>query len=100
MFRFFFVTVPDQQTTSENYDITNLPFGDLEYLTKPLNDNNSIEIEEHPVMIEPLVEIKCEPQEKNERNSGTFLDGIGLLESNSVAKIGECTISVANNNST
>jgi hypothetical protein len=37
------------EVNGENYDITNLPYGDLEYLTMPLQDS---------VMIEPYVEIK------------------------------------------
>lgn len=31
---------PGERRHSENYDITNMPFGDLEYLTKPLNPEN------------------------------------------------------------
>jgi len=42
----FFLTLgrgdksPGERSSSENYDITNMPFGDLEYLTKPLNPEN------------------------------------------------------------
>lgn len=86
----------------ENYDITNLPYGDLEYLTMPLQDS---------VMIEPYVEIKTEKDEPNEENAKASQEKIErqkeresvnvsptnlkVLESR-IAKIGECTISVAN----
>lgn len=43
----------------QNYDYTNLPFGDLEFLTKPLHDEL-----EQPIM-EPLVEIKTEEGEQD-----------------------------------
>nr|XP_008201664.1 PREDICTED: zinc finger and BTB domain-containing protein 8A [Tribolium castaneum] len=82
----------------ENYDITNLPYGDLEYLTMPLQES---------VMIEPYVEIKTEKDEtggsnekkdtvKNEEEPGRVSPtNLKVLE-NRIAKIGECTISVAN----
>ena len=91
----------------ENYDITNLPYGDLEYLTMPLQDS---------VIIEPYVEIKTEkdensedqdkiikeekeseiqePKEEEEETSPSPTN-LKILE-NRIAKIGECTISVAN----
>ncbi|KAL1494112.1 hypothetical protein ABEB36_009762 [Hypothenemus hampei] len=60
--------------SSENYDITNMPFGDLEYLTKPLNmdqneenfeeSNNSVEAH----LMEPLVEIELDQHGTNNKN--------------------------------
>ena len=90
----------------ENYDITNLPYGDLEYLTMPLQDS---------VIIEPYVEIKTEKDEnseeqdkiikeekesdiqepKEEEETSPSPTNLKILE-NRIAKIGECTISVAN----
>lgn len=93
--------VPFPMPGGENYDITNLPFGDLEYLTMPLRE---------PVIIEPLVEIKTEKEEiKKEpetrqeeqleilevNKNTTNVENLMLLE-NKIATIGECTISVAN----
>lgn len=84
----------------ENYDITNLPFGDLEYLTMPLRE---------PVIMEPLVEIKTEKEEESRKQpeirkvdpveieiskNTTNVENLVLLE-NKIATIGECTISVA-----
>ncbi|KAJ8928048.1 hypothetical protein NQ314_019418 [Rhamnusium bicolor] len=95
--------VPQDVAKRENYDISNMPYGDLEYLTKPLHENNEdMSIHEHGLM-EPLVEIKTEPNEKpepeREEHSASFLENIGLFENSAIAKIGECTISVANNGS-
>lgn len=88
----------------ENYDLTNLPYGDLDYLTMPIQE---------PALIEPYVEIKTEKddtaddvnhkkanQEKidQQRKIGETKEEIvnmKILE-NRIAKIGECTISVAN----
>ncbi|XP_060521976.1 zinc finger and BTB domain-containing protein 24-like [Cylas formicarius] len=91
----------------ENYDITNMPYGDIEYLTKhilPLDNN-----EDHPSavesnLMEPLVEINMEPErpENTELSCATaksFLSHIGLLETSSMRKIGECTISVTTTSS-
>ncbi|RZC35637.1 uncharacterized protein BDFB_002408 [Asbolus verrucosus] len=95
-----------QEVNGENYDITNLPYGDLEYLTMPLQDS---------VMIEPYVEIKTEKEDNNEetekhneekKDIGESVNdeeeeqpptpaNLKVLE-NRIAKIGECTISVAN----
>ncbi|XP_018566142.1 PR domain zinc finger protein 1-like [Anoplophora glabripennis] len=93
--------VPQEDTKQENYDISNMPYGDLEYLTKPLEEtSDDLTIDDQDLM-EPLVEIKTEPSDKNEpektEKTGTFLENIGLFENSAVAKIGECTISVANN---
>jgi hypothetical protein len=93
------------EVNGENYDITNLPYGDLEYLTMPLQDS---------VMIEPYVEIKTEKDDNNEESEKTNVEKkendkeepeqpelspspahLKDLE-NRIAKIGECTISVAN----
>lgn len=79
-----------------------MPYGDIEYLTKPLEESGEeLSIHDHGLM-EPLVEIKTEPSEKSEPEKAekmgqTFLENIGLFENSQVAKIGECTISVANN---
>ncbi|XP_044252753.1 zinc finger and BTB domain-containing protein 8A-like [Tribolium madens] len=85
-------------TNGENYDITNLPYGDLEYLTMPLQDS---------VIIEPYVEIKTEKEETSGENDKKDKQkdeeqpprvsptNLKVLE-NRIAKIGECTISVAN----
>lgn len=98
--------IPFPLPGGENYDITNLPFGDLEYLTMPLRE---------PVIIEPLVEIKTEKEEEEEEETTkpleirreeqleileinkntTNVENLMLLE-NKIATIGECTISVAN----
>ncbi|CAH0564848.1 unnamed protein product [Brassicogethes aeneus] len=103
-----------------NYDITNLPFGDLEYLTKPLREMEQsmedpiiepyVEIktdetdaeekkEETPKFLEPEVSLQENPKEKEEEktldDSLSFLTGIGLCEKKH-GTIGECTISVSN----
>ncbi|KAJ8923432.1 hypothetical protein NQ315_001991 [Exocentrus adspersus] len=99
------IVTPQETNKQENYDISNMPYGDIEYLTKPLEETtDEIPIQEHDVM-EPLVEIKTEPSdkdqpEKTEKSGQTFLENIGLFEKSAVAKIGECTISVANNSGT
>ncbi|XP_076273975.1 uncharacterized protein LOC143204908 [Rhynchophorus ferrugineus] len=53
----------DEKSTSmqstENYNITNMPFGDLEYLTKTDNEQGNVSVM-HGDVIEPLVEIKIE----------------------------------------
>lgn len=95
--------------TSENYDITNMPFGDLEYLTKPLIVQETPEQFEDSSstmdanLMEPLVEIKLDQNDQaNERqeaivhSAGSFLHNIGLLETSAIASIGECTISRTN----
>ena len=51
--------------------------------------------------MEPLVEIKLEQNDPNVKqesihSAGSFFQNIGLLQATSVAKIGECTISVSN----
>ncbi|XP_076273904.1 zinc finger and BTB domain-containing protein 8A-like isoform X2 [Rhynchophorus ferrugineus] len=84
---------------TENYDITNMPFGDLEYLTKSENEQSdtSSNLIQGDV-IEPLVEIKLEQSDQNIKegqSAGSFFENIGLLEASTVGKIGECTISVA-----
>lgn len=88
----------------ENYDISNMPYGDIEYLTKPLEESNEELTIHDQGLMEPLVEIKTEPSEKSEsdkveKTGQTFLENIGLFENSQVAKIGECTISVASNSS-
>ncbi|CAG9773986.1 unnamed protein product [Ceutorhynchus assimilis] len=107
----------------DDYDITNMPFGDLEYLTKPLqmeqNENSESFDDSNNSMddnfMEPLVEIELDKKDKNQlelknenkeedstilhhHTAGAFLQNIGLLETSAVAKmeLGECTISVSN----
>ncbi|KAJ8959642.1 hypothetical protein NQ318_021829, partial [Aromia moschata] len=87
--------VEKQETPAkiENYDMSNIPYTD--YSTNP---NDEITIHDH--IMEPLVEIKTEPSEKPDLGNSegaTFLENIGLFENSAIAKIGECTISVANN---
>lgn len=69
-----------------DYDITNLPYGDLNYLTMPEGSNP----------MEPLVEI-----ETSETAGGVNLKKTRAVEIKaigSVRKIGECIVSVTNNN--
>ncbi|KAF7273564.1 hypothetical protein GWI33_013726 [Rhynchophorus ferrugineus] len=50
--------------TPENYNITNMPFGDLEYLTK--SEDEQCDISSNLIyedVIEPLVEVKIEPSD-------------------------------------
>ncbi|XP_066258412.1 uncharacterized protein [Euwallacea similis] len=116
-----FSRAPSEASRSEDYDITNMPFGDLEYLTKPLrigqnsdnfgvNTTRSVEAN----LMEPLVEIELDQNNSNKTSvkdkiadkdptvlhhntAGAFLQNIGLLENSALAKmeIGECTISVS-----
>ncbi|XP_066153526.1 protein tramtrack, beta isoform-like isoform X2 [Euwallacea fornicatus] len=116
-----FSRAPSEATRSEDYDITNMPFGDLEYLTKPLrigqnsdtfgvSTTRSVEAN----LMEPLVEIELDQNNSNKtplkdkiadkdltvlhhNTAGAFLQNIGLLENSALAKmeIGECTISVS-----
>lgn len=56
-----------------------------------------------PDIMEPVVEIKMEPQDKQlseaETDSARFFENIGLFENTAaIGKIGECTISVASSN--
>lgn len=95
------LNAPRTEGNGENYDITNLPYGDLEYLTMPLQDS---------VMIEPYVEIKTEKDENvdgaskstEETKDTVKEESIDISSTNlkdienRIAKIGECTISVAN----
>ncbi|XP_030751699.1 zinc finger and BTB domain-containing protein 8A-like [Sitophilus oryzae] len=103
--------VPKIIAAPENYDITNMPFGDLEYLTKSLCEPNNEQIENtsnltmEAGVMEPFVEINLDQSDSNDgqnhtsdggsQNPGNFLKKIGLLETNSVSTIGNCTISVA-----
>ncbi|XP_019771612.2 zinc finger and BTB domain-containing protein 8A isoform X1 [Dendroctonus ponderosae] len=111
---------PDQEKPTnqqrENYDLTNMPFGDLDYLTKRVTMTpNPEKFEEtnssDQPYIEPLIEIECgqgsskqirEEEEEEDtvlhhHTAGAFLQNIGLLETSVVSKmeIGETTISVS-----
>lgn len=68
-------------TASENYNITNLPYGDLNYLTMPEETSGS------PNMLEPFIEI--DTANDNSEPTGSY---------NMYRKIGECTVSVSSNN--
>lgn len=73
---------PEKDEKQPDYDITNLPYGDLNYLTMPEGTNP----------MEPLVEIETSEVELK-KTSPVEIKTVG-----SVRKIGECIVSVTNNN--
>ncbi|KAJ8982544.1 hypothetical protein NQ317_005546 [Molorchus minor] len=100
--------VPQDSPKPQNFDLTNTPdlpstsYADVDYVTKS-NEIGEQLLGDQGIM-EPLVEIKTESVEQHHeekvqetQTTSTFLENIGLLENTAIAKIGECTISVANN---
>ncbi|KAG5891520.1 hypothetical protein JTB14_014444 [Gonioctena quinquepunctata] len=87
----------------ESYTFANESYSDMEFLNK--SDESGSEMLHNQRIMEPLVEIKTEPPEKStpsreEEHTNSFFENIGLFENTAaIAKIGECTISVATNNS-
>lgn len=73
-------------SADNNYDITNLPFGDFSYLTSlPMNNEfNVSDLTISPVVpAEPAPQVEEQPTQPQPQNPDLL---------NSVRKIGECTI--------
>lgn len=82
---------------------SDMQFDDAEQSAE--NEDMVVDSDNCPDIMEPVVEIKMEPQDKPpsdaETDSARFFENIGLFENTAaIGKIGECTISVASSNGT
>lgn len=82
-----------------NYDITNLPFGDLDLLTNSFENNpedagSAMDI---PEILEPLVEIQTE-QQFVEQSPDKSNNEPQKSDDNFIGRIGQCTVTLEGNN--
>lgn len=85
--------------TGENYNLTNLPFGDLTYLTMPEDSPDSPNM----LLMEPLVEISttndnAEPSSQPTSQSAMSEATLTSDDTQTYGQIGDCTVSVSSSN--